>query len=134
MYFKGYSPVTQQATTQLEILKSSAPTSSPLHAGAVVADGLGFDVVEVALVKRMVAVPAVMVPSMFTEEECAVMIRRTGRELGVQDHLILISCSLGYQTFIVTRPNRQAQQSVRKYSLQQWPCDTENDNSNRCVS
>ena len=40
MYFKGYSPVTQQATTQLEILKSSAPTSSPLHAGAVVADGL----------------------------------------------------------------------------------------------
>ena len=116
MYFKGYSPVTQQATTQLEILKSSAPTSSPLHAGAVVADGLGFDVVEVALVKRMLAVPAaskLMVPSMFTEEECAVMIRRTGRELGVQDHLILISCSLGYQTFIVTRPNRQAQQSVR---------------------
>ena len=115
MYFKGYSPVTQQATTQLEILKSSAPTSSPLHAGAVVADGVGF-VVEVALVKRMVAVPAaskLMVPSMFTEEECAVMIRRTGRELRVQDHLILISCSLGYQTFIVTRPNRQAQQSVR---------------------
>ena len=70
----------------------------------------------VALVKRMVAVPAaskLMVPSMFTEEECGVMIRRTGRELGVQDHLILISYSLGYQTFIVTRPNRQAQQSVR---------------------
>eukprot|EP00439_Symbiodinium_sp_Y106_P008283 s2006_g1.t1 len=95
---------------------STRKRSSPLNARAVVADGPGFDVVEVALVKRMVAVPAaskLMMPSMFTEEECADMIRRTGRELGVQDHLILISSSLEHQTFIVTRQNRQAQQSVR---------------------
>ena len=59
---------------------STGKRSSPLNAGAVVADGLGVDDVEVALVKRMVAVPAasmLMVPSMFTDEECADMLTRT---------------------------------------------------------
>ena len=51
---------------------STGKRSSPLNAGAVGADVLGFDDVEVVLVKRMVAVPAasmLMVPSMFTDED-----------------------------------------------------------------